>query len=150
MWQLTFGVDMPGLSEPNLVNESFAPLYRLFNKYSGSIRPPAEDWVGGVGRYYAQRAPRVLTKTSDFIVWCLSSEATDSTNSAPTTIVHLQIIMLRDGLDSANTARFPESQFGTASPHNQQRLLAIASAYAGEYSNPPLLVSLGLFGSTPL
>lgn len=71
------------------------------------------------------------------------------TNISPTTcVVHLQIIMLRDGLDSANTARFPESQFGTASPQNQQRLLAIASAYAGEYTRiPPLLVSLGLVGS---
>ena len=44
LWQLTFGVDLPGLSEPNLVNESYAPLYELFNRYAGSIRPPADDW----------------------------------------------------------------------------------------------------------
>ena len=44
LWQLTFGVDLPGLSQPNLVNESYAPLYELFNRYAGSIRPPADDW----------------------------------------------------------------------------------------------------------
>ena len=48
LWQLTFGVDLPGLSQPNLVNESYAPLYELFNRYAGSIRPPADDWVGGI------------------------------------------------------------------------------------------------------
>lgn len=82
---------MPGPSEPNLLNESYAVLYDdVFNRYAGSIRPPADDWVGG-------------------------------------------IVALRDGLDSANVERFPESQFGPAVlNNNQQRLLAIAAAFAGK------------------
>ena len=88
LWQLTFGVDMPGLSEPNLVNDSYATLYDdVFNRYASSIRPPADAWVGG-------------------------------------------IVALRDGLDSANVQRFPEARFGTADIQNQQRLLAIAAAFA--------------------
>ncbi len=39
------------------------------------------------------------------------------------------IIALRDGLDSANTDRFPEATFGTAVVSNQARLLAIARAF---------------------
>ena len=48
LWQLTFGVDLPGLSDVNLLNETYAPLYEKFNRYAGSIRPPADDWVGGI------------------------------------------------------------------------------------------------------
>ena len=48
LWQLTFGVDLPGLSDVNLLNDTYAPLYELFNRYAGSIRPPADDWVGGI------------------------------------------------------------------------------------------------------
>ena len=49
LWQLTFGVDLPGLSQPNLLNASYAPLYEnVFNRYAGSIRPPTTDWVGGI------------------------------------------------------------------------------------------------------
>ena len=88
LWQLTFGVDLPGLSEVNLVNTSYSDLYAyVFNRYAGSIRPPATDWVGG-------------------------------------------IIALRDGLDSANTTRFPESKFGTATVKNKDRLVAIAKVFA--------------------
>ena len=28
----------------NLLNDTYAPLYELFNRYAGSIRPPADDW----------------------------------------------------------------------------------------------------------
>ena len=90
LWQLTFGVDLPGLSQPNLVNSSYAPLYELFNRYAGSIRPPADNWVGG-------------------------------------------IIALRDGLDAANTTRFPESEFGEwgkGEEGNVARLQKIAAAFA--------------------
>jgi hypothetical protein len=49
LWLLTFGVDLPGLSEANLLNTSYAPLYEhVFNRYAGSIRPPAENWAGGI------------------------------------------------------------------------------------------------------
>ncbi len=47
LWQLTFGVDMPQLSQPSLVNPDFAPYYEFFNKYAASVRPPANKWVGG-------------------------------------------------------------------------------------------------------
>lgn len=40
LWQLTFGVDMPGLSQPSLLNATYEPFYRLFNKYAASVRPP--------------------------------------------------------------------------------------------------------------
>jgi hypothetical protein len=48
MWQLTFGIDMPGLSARNLVNASYTSLYRMFNVYAPSIRPPASAWVGAI------------------------------------------------------------------------------------------------------
>eukprot|EP00035_Acanthoeca_spectabilis_P013648 m.254549 g.254549 ORF g.254549 m.254549 type:complete len:298 (+) comp15943_c1_seq2:1193-2086(+) len=88
MWQLTFGVDMPGLSEPSLLNTTFEPFYRLFNRYAASVRPPAtsQTWPGA-------------------------------------------IVALRDGLDSSDTDRFPETQFGQAVQTNQKRLLAIAKAF---------------------
>lgn len=90
LWQLTFGVDLPGLSEVNLVNTSYSELYaNVFNRYAGSIRPPTINWVGG-------------------------------------------IIALRDGLDSANTNRFPESKFGIANVKNKARLMAIAKAFASQ------------------
>jgi hypothetical protein len=50
MWQLTFGNDIPGLSEPSLLNASFEPFYRLFNRYAASVRPPvtADTWPGAI------------------------------------------------------------------------------------------------------
>eukprot|EP01052_Picozoa_sp_SAG31_P040563 SAG31_NODE_5903_length_2264_cov_1.843880_2_plen_419_part_00 len=88
-WLLTFGVDLPGLSQPNLLNESYAQLYEMFNRYAGSIRTPADEWVGG-------------------------------------------IIALRDGLDAANTSRFPEAQFGPFNGTNDHipRLQKIAAMFA--------------------
>ena len=83
---LTFALDMPGLSEPQMIDE-WAFFYRIFNRYAASVRPPADKWVGG-------------------------------------------IVALRDGLDSANTDRFPEATFGTAVVTNKKRLLAIAEAFA--------------------
>ena len=83
---LTFALDMPGLSEENLIPE-WTYFYDIFNRYAGSVRPPVSKWVGG-------------------------------------------IIGLRDGLDSANTDRFPEATFGTAVVTNQARLLAITKAFA--------------------
>jgi hypothetical protein len=83
---LTFSLDMPGLSEPQMIDE-WAFFYRIFNRYAASVRPPADKWVGG-------------------------------------------IVALRDGLDSANTDRFPEATFGTAVVTNKKRLLAIAEAFA--------------------
>jgi hypothetical protein len=82
---LTFALDMPGLSEPQLF-DGWASFYDTFNRYAGSVRPPARDWVGG-------------------------------------------IVALRDGLDSANTDRFPEATFGAAVVTNKARLLAIAQAF---------------------
>jgi hypothetical protein len=88
-WLLRFGVDLPGLSQPNLLNDSYAPLYEMFNRYAGSIRPPADEWVGG-------------------------------------------IIALRDGLDAANTDRFPEAQFGPFNGTHDHipRLQKIAAKFA--------------------
>jgi len=83
---LTFGLDMPGLSEPQMI-DAWAFFYDIFNRYAGSVRPPASKWVGG-------------------------------------------IVALRDGLDSANTDRFPEAAFGAAVVTNKNRLLAIAKAFA--------------------
>ena len=83
---LTFALDMPGLSEPQIVSE-WAFFYEIFNRYAGSVRPPAGKWVGG-------------------------------------------IVALRDGLDSANTDRFPEATFGAAVVTNKKRLLAITEAFA--------------------
>lgn len=82
---LTFALDMPGLSEPQL-NDAWAPIYDMFNRYAGSVRPPASAWVGG-------------------------------------------IVALRDGLDSANTDRFPEATYGAANVTNKARLLKIAQAF---------------------
>ena len=45
---LTFSLDMPGLSDVSLAQPSWAPYYDLFNRYAGSTRPPASDWVGGI------------------------------------------------------------------------------------------------------
>jgi hypothetical protein len=83
---LTFALDMPGLSEPQMISE-WAFFYDIFNHYAGSLRPPVSKWVGG-------------------------------------------IVALRDGLDSANTDRFPEATFGTAVVTNKNRLLAITKAFA--------------------
>ena len=95
LWQLTFGVDMPGL-EPNLLNATYAPLYRdVFNRYAGSV--------------YKRPSTGKDTAAVDASGWAGG------------------IVMLRDGLDSADTARFPEAQYGTAEQGNQQRLLAIAA-----------------------
>ncbi len=109
LWQLTFGVDLPGLSQPNLINASYAPLYELFNRYAGSIRPPSDEWVGG-------------------------------------------IIALRDGLDAANTSRFPEAQFGAWGRNgldNQARLQKIAAAFArrGAKEHDPAAATKGAMGS---
>ena len=48
LWQLTFGVDMPGLTTRNLANATYTPLYELFNKYAPSVRPPASNWAGAI------------------------------------------------------------------------------------------------------
>ena len=48
LWQLTFGVDMPGLSTRDLANASYAPLYETFNRYAASVRPPASNWAGAI------------------------------------------------------------------------------------------------------
>ena len=87
LWLLTFGVDMPGLSAPQLVEPANWPMYHLYNKYASSVRPPVADWIGGV-------------------------------------------VALRDGLDSANWTRFPNSTYGEAKSGNADRLLAIAKANA--------------------
>lgn len=84
---LHFSLDMPGLSEPTLAVPDFWPFYDMFNRYAGSTRPPASNWVGG-------------------------------------------ICALRDGLDSADTARFPEATYGAAAVTNGDRMLAIAKAFA--------------------
>eukprot|EP00937_MAST-01D_sp_MAST-1D-sp2_P006900 g6900.t1 len=101
LWQLTFGVDMPGLSEPNLVNATYAPLYRVFNRYAGSVykHAAAADAAVGVGTGAGM-------DTSGWVGG---------------------IVVLRDGLDSADTVRFPEATYGAAQRENQQRLLAIAA-----------------------
>jgi len=86
-WLLTFGLDLPGFSSNTLEDPQFAPLYRLFNLFATSIRPPADNWIGA-------------------------------------------IIQLRDGLDSANKERFPESKYGTASQNNGDRMKRIVSDFA--------------------
>jgi len=86
-WMLTFGLDLPGFSSNTLSDLQFAPLYRFFNRYATSIRPPADNWIGGM-------------------------------------------LQLRDGLDSANTERFPESKYGTASQANGKRMQNIAAEFA--------------------
>jgi hypothetical protein len=47
-WQLTFGVDMPGLSEDPLLNASYAEIYETFDRYATSVRPPASAWKGAI------------------------------------------------------------------------------------------------------
>jgi hypothetical protein len=84
---LWFGTDRPGRSQPALDDPANAPAYAIFNRYAGSIRPPAAAWAGA-------------------------------------------IIALRDGLDAADTARFPEAVFGGASQANVARNDAIAAAFA--------------------
>jgi hypothetical protein len=84
---LWFGTDRPGLSQPALDDPANLPAYEVFNRYAGSIRPPAAAWAGA-------------------------------------------IIALRDGLDAADTARFPEALFGSALQANTSRNAAIASAFA--------------------
>ena len=87
MWMLRFGLDLPGFSSNTLADTTFTPLYRLFNQYATSIRPPADNWIGA-------------------------------------------IIMLRDGLDSANKVRFPESKYGTSSQSNGDRMKKIVKEFA--------------------
>ena len=84
---LWFGTDRPGLSQPALDDPANLPAYTIFNRYAGSIRPPAAAWTGA-------------------------------------------IIALRDGLDAADTARFPEALFGGASQTNTVRNAAIVAAFA--------------------
>jgi hypothetical protein len=84
---LWFGTDRPGLSQPALDDPANLPAYAMFNRYAGSIRPPAAAWVGA-------------------------------------------IIALRDGLDAADTERFPEALFGGASQTNTTRNAAIVAAFA--------------------
>eukprot|EP00040_Diaphanoeca_grandis_P037106 m.240139 g.240139 ORF g.240139 m.240139 type:complete len:669 (-) comp33760_c3_seq1:179-2185(-) len=48
LWMLTFGVDMLGLTDINLLNTSYTPSYQLYNKYATSIKPPTEQWVGAI------------------------------------------------------------------------------------------------------
>jgi hypothetical protein len=84
---LWFGTDRPGLSQPALDDPANLPAYTVFNRYAGSIRPPAAAWTGA-------------------------------------------IIALRDGLDAADTARFPEALFGGASQTNTARNAAIVAAFA--------------------
>jgi hypothetical protein len=84
---LWFGTDRPGLSQPALDDPANFPAYTVFNRYAGSIRPPAAAWVGA-------------------------------------------IIALRDGLDAADTARFPEVLYGRAAQTNTDRFAAIAATFA--------------------
>ena len=84
---LWFGTDRPGLSQPALDDPANLPAYTVFNRYAGSIRPPAAAWAGA-------------------------------------------IIALRDGLDAADTARFPEALYGSAAQTNTDRFAAIAAAFA--------------------
>ena len=56
------------------------------------------------------------------------------------------IIALRDGLDSNDTARFPEDQFGKATYKNKARLLNIAAAFAergAREEDPAAAASIG-------
>ena len=107
LWQLTFGVDMPGLSEPNLLNASYAPYYRdVFNRYASSI--PREE---------ASTDPEAAGAGAG-----AGGVVTDETRGWVGGIV-----ALRDGLDSADTVRFPEAKYGTADISNEKRLLAIAN-----------------------
>jgi hypothetical protein len=84
---LWFGTDRPGLSQPALDDPANLLAYTMFNRYAGSIRPPAGAWAGA-------------------------------------------IIALRDGLDAADTVRFPEALFGGALQTNTTRNAAIAAAFA--------------------
>ena len=94
LWQLTFGVDMPQLSVPPLVNKSYYPIYRdVFNRYANSI--PREPVTAEAAKMWAGA-----------------------------------ILNLRDGLDSADAARFPAAKYGVVQQGGkpgQTRMLAIAN-----------------------